>query len=86
MILLGVPIGWHLLGIRGVLWAVALSEVPAMAVVWHGMVKENLLSLKMELRSVVFFSLGLAVGYALLLTLPAKLSLRQAVHPSLYGQ
>ncbi len=75
MILIGVPIGWNRYGIHGVIWAVSLSELPVIAVVWYGMAKQELLSVRLELRSVVIFAVGLALGFGLLQVLPGGLSL-----------
>ncbi len=75
MILVGVPIGWNLYGIHGVVWAVALSELPVVVVVWYGMATQDLLSIRHELRSVVIFGVGLVAGYGLLQVLPGDLSI-----------
>ncbi len=53
-ILVGIPIGWALAGIKGVVWAVALSEVPVMAVLWFGLVRHRIFSISCECRSLLF--------------------------------
>jgi O-antigen/teichoic acid export membrane protein len=65
-ILAGIPVGWSLGGIKGVVWAVALSEVPVLAVLWTGLLRHGLFSLMPELRSLLFAVLGLLVGWGLL--------------------
>ena len=75
MILVAVPIAWKLYGIHGVVWAVALSELPVVAVVWYGMATQGLLSVRLELRSLLIFAGGLVAGYGLLQVLPGDLTL-----------
>src|ERR1700733_11769365 len=62
-----VPLGWHFYGMKGIVWAVALTELPVFIVIWSGMAKYKILSLPHELRSVAFALTGVSVGYALLL-------------------
>jgi len=65
----GVPLGFHLAGINGLIWAVTLSEVPALIVVYVGFTRAGLLSVKHELRVPAFYAAGLGLGYACLLVL-----------------
>lgn len=65
-ILVGIPIGWHAYGITGVVWAVALTEVPVMFVLWYGMARNKMLSIAYEVRSLFFVAIGLMAGYGLL--------------------
>jgi len=65
-ILACIPLGWHVAGIRGVIWAVALSELPVLVVLWLGMKRNRLFSPSVELRSALFAAVGLALGNALL--------------------
>ena len=65
-ILGGIPLGWSRYGIEGVVWAVALSEIPVVVVIWAGMARHRMLSLKSELRSLVFVGTGALVGIGLL--------------------
>lgn len=69
-ILVSIPIGWSVMGLEGVVWAVALSEVPVMAVLWIGLARHRLLSLSCELRSLLFVGLGVLLGIGLLQLLP----------------
>ena len=66
-----VPLGFHLAGLPGLIWAVTLSEVPALLVVYVGFTRCGLLSIKHELRVPVFFAGGLGLGYAVLMLLRA---------------
>ena len=63
MILFGVPIGWAYAEMRGVVWAVALTEVPVLFLLWYGMYKNRVFSIWHELRSVGFAGLGAIMGY-----------------------
>jgi O-antigen/teichoic acid export membrane protein len=65
-----IPAGWHAMGIEGAVWAVALSELPVVAVLWTGLVRYRVFSLRSELRSVVFAGLGVLLGAAVLRLLP----------------
>jgi len=62
-ILFGIPLGWHLMGIKGVVLAVALSEMPTLVVLWWGLARERMLSPVLELRSVLFVGVGAAGGH-----------------------
>ena len=64
-ILAGIPIGWSLAGIKGVVWAVALSEIPVVAVLWAGMVRKQVFSFRSELRSLLFAGAGALLGIGL---------------------
>lgn len=67
----GVPIGYTLSGVPGLVWAVTISEIPALFVCYFGMARAKLLSVWMELRAPGFYAFGLALGYAALLLLEA---------------
>jgi O-antigen/teichoic acid export membrane protein len=68
-LVIGVPVGYHIAGIAGLVWAVALSEVPAMLVVYTGFAVEGMISFKHELRVPLLFAAGVGLGYACLLLL-----------------
>jgi O-antigen/teichoic acid export membrane protein len=65
-IFVGIPIGWSLAGVKGVIWAVTLSELPALAVMWVGLLRYRLFSVAAEARSLAFAALGVLCGVALL--------------------
>lgn len=65
-ILVGIPLGWHAYGITGVVCVVASTEVPVVFVLWFGMARNKMLSVILELRSILFVGIGLAVGYGVL--------------------
>lgn len=64
-ILAGIPLVWHIYGIVGVVWVVATTELPVLAVLWYGMAKEKLLAPLREARSLIALVLGLLTGVAL---------------------
>lgn len=62
-IVIGVPIGYELAGSYGLVWAVALSEIPAIFVLWPAAARRGLLSLPRELLALGFFLVGGLLGY-----------------------
>ncbi len=62
-IMIGVPIGYQWGGSYGLVWAVALSEIPAIFVLWPAAARRGLLSLPRELLAVGFFVVGGLLGY-----------------------
>jgi O-antigen/teichoic acid export membrane protein len=65
-VFVGIPIGWALSGIEGVIWAVALSELPPLVVIWIGMIKHRMFSVAAEFRSMLFAGLGALLGLGVL--------------------
>lgn len=65
-----IPAGWHWMGIEGAVWAVALSELPVVAVLWTGLIRHRVFALRSELRSALCAGLGALAGAALLRVLP----------------
>ncbi len=65
-VFVGIPIGWALSGIEGVIWAVALSELPPLVVIWIGMIKHRMFSVAAESRSFLFAGLGALLGLGVL--------------------
>jgi O-antigen/teichoic acid export membrane protein len=63
---IAIPVGWSMAGIKGVIWAVALSEMPPLAVVWFGMIKHRMFSIAAESRSLLFAALGILLGLGVL--------------------
>ena len=61
----GIPISWTFFGVHGVVWCVALSEVPVLVVIWSGMIKNELLRPVYELRALVIWGCGVLLGLAL---------------------
>lgn len=68
---IGVPIGYHIAGVSGLVWAVAISEIPALIVCYVGFTRAKLLSVLYELRAPAFYAAGLALGFVVLLGLEA---------------
>ena len=65
----GIPIGHAVAGEVGVLWAVALSDLPSVFILWPVLAKQKLLRLDREALAWVFMLGGCAVGYGLRLGL-----------------
>jgi O-antigen/teichoic acid export membrane protein len=63
--LVALPIGWHLAGLRGLVWAVALSEVPLFFVLWPPFHRAGLLRVSLEFRAVCLYVAGLLPGWLL---------------------
>src|SRR5882724_526741 len=61
-----IPLGWHFFGMKGIVCAVALTELPVFVVIWSGMAKYKILSLPHEMRSLAFAIAGFIIGYSLL--------------------
>jgi O-antigen/teichoic acid export membrane protein len=65
-ICVGIPIGWSLAGVEGVIWAVALAELPPLIVMWTGLARYRLFSPAAELRSLAAIAAGILVGFGIL--------------------
>jgi O-antigen/teichoic acid export membrane protein len=62
-LLIGIPIGWHLGGMFGVILVVAMSEVPVLLLLWREMLRRRLLRLSRELLALGLFAIGLLLGW-----------------------
>jgi len=69
-ILAGIPISWRLAGLPGVVWCVALSEVPVLMVIWPGMIKQKLLRPLFEFRSFAVWAGAASLGWIVDFLLP----------------
>jgi O-antigen/teichoic acid export membrane protein len=63
---IAIPVGWSMGGIRGVIWAVTLSEIPPLVVMWSGMIRHRIFSVVAESRSLLFCFLGALLGLGIL--------------------
>ena len=68
---IGVPIGFNMAGVPGLVWAVTISEIPALFVCYFGFARAKVISVLHELRAPLFYVTGLVLGYAVLLALQA---------------
>ncbi|HPG25514.1 MAG: oligosaccharide flippase family protein [Spirochaetaceae bacterium] len=64
-VLIGVPTGFHLGGAVGLVWAVALSELPAALILWPAAARRGLFRSSRELLAIALFAAGLALGSGL---------------------
>lgn len=63
---IAIPVGWSLWGIKGVIWAVTLSEIPPLAVMWFGLIRHRMFSVAAESRSLLFVGIGSLLGLGVL--------------------
>lgn len=64
VLLVGIPIGYHLDGLRGLVWATALSELPSFLVLWPPFIKLGLFRATRELLAFALYGVGLVLGWA----------------------
>lgn len=62
---IGMPLGYYVAGFWGIVWAVALIEVPTVFILLWQMAKLRLLRVQRELLAFVFLALGVGIGTAL---------------------
>lgn len=62
-ILVGMPAGWLIGGLHGLVWAVALSEIPIFFVSWPALHRAGVLRLRREAFAFVFLVAGIGVGW-----------------------
>ncbi len=60
--LLGIPIGWYVGGLMGVIWAVATVEIPVLLLYWRVLKRHQLFSLPRELLGPTMTATGFALG------------------------
>jgi O-antigen/teichoic acid export membrane protein len=65
-----VPLGWHFWGLTGVIWAVAFSETPVLAILYWRLWRAKIVRFHRELLVFVMIGAGSAVGWFLLRLLP----------------
>jgi O-antigen/teichoic acid export membrane protein len=65
----GIPIGWHIAGIHGVLWGTTASELPMLVVFWAAFRRLGLLRASRELLAPVAALGGAALGLVVKLLL-----------------
>jgi O-antigen/teichoic acid export membrane protein len=70
-IAVGLPLGFWLDGIHGIVWAVALSEIPVLLILWPAFRRHGLLDLRRELFAPLFFAAGALAGQLWLLLVGA---------------
>jgi O-antigen/teichoic acid export membrane protein len=61
--LVSLPLGWHFGGLRGLVLAVALSEVPLFFVLWPPFYRAGMLRPGLELRGIGLYAAGLLPGW-----------------------
>lgn len=63
-IFVGLPLGWYLGGIQGLVWAVALSETLPLLFLWWTLGTQGILRPLRELRALALIAAGAALGFA----------------------
>jgi O-antigen/teichoic acid export membrane protein len=61
----GVPVGWNVAGLSGLVVAVGLSELPSFFVLWPALARSGVLRLPREALAMGMFASGVAVGLGL---------------------
>jgi O-antigen/teichoic acid export membrane protein len=61
-IVVAVPIGWWQARVHGLIWAIALSELAPLTVVWVGLIRHRMYSLSAELWTVTCVVVGVLLG------------------------
>jgi O-antigen/teichoic acid export membrane protein len=65
-----VPLGWHFWGLPGVVWAVAFSETPVLAILYWRLWRAHVVRFHRELLVLVLIGVGCAAGWGLAHFLP----------------
>lgn len=65
-LLVGIPVVWPMYGIVGVVWVVALTELPVLFVLWWTMTQYKILSIPREALSLIFVATGSFIGWSIL--------------------
>jgi O-antigen/teichoic acid export membrane protein len=61
-IIAGIPLAWHLAGLTGVVWTVALSELPALLVLYIGWSRHRMVRWNREIITLPIAAAGLLLG------------------------
>lgn len=64
-VVLAIPAAWYGIGLQGLVWAVALVELPVLLIFWPAMRRVGIFRLGRELAAPAFFVAGMALAYAL---------------------
>jgi O-antigen/teichoic acid export membrane protein len=57
------PLGWYLLGVKGVIWGTVAAEIPTIFAVWPQSHRLGILRVRRELLSVGIFLASFALGH-----------------------
>lgn len=63
-VVVGIPLGWTVWGLEGLVWATALVELPVLVVFWPALARVGIFRLGRELAAPAFFAAGMAAGWA----------------------
>lgn len=65
MLFVGIPLGWHLGGMVGIIWAIAVAEIPGLFILWPALIRRGVFRPSRELLALGYGAVGVALGYAL---------------------
>jgi hypothetical protein len=65
-IIVGIPIGWHLFELPGLVFVVSVSEIPVAAVLLSGVARLGYLRIEREILGVASFLIGFSGGSLLM--------------------
>ncbi len=63
VLLAGIPLGWHFYGFAGIIWAIALSELGSLPILWWRMARHGMLRPSREALALVFVGVGIGLGW-----------------------
>lgn len=63
VLLTGIPLGWYLGELPGIIWAIALSELGSLPILWWRMARHGLLRPSREALALVFVAVGMGTGW-----------------------
>jgi O-antigen/teichoic acid export membrane protein len=67
---IALPIGFHFGGVSGMVWAIAVTELPSLALMWFRFQRIGMLRIERELFAVAVFVAAYLVGSAIVPWLP----------------
>ena len=68
--LLCLPLGWHLAGVKGVIWGTVIAEIPTIFAVWPRSYRLGILRVGREIQSIGLFLVAFLAGHLLVGRLP----------------
>jgi O-antigen/teichoic acid export membrane protein len=63
-VIIGIPLAWSAAGLQGLVWVVALSEIPVLLVLWTGFARVGALRVRREAIGPAAFGVGAVLGVA----------------------
>lgn len=76
---IGIPVGWYLAGIKGVIWGTVLAEIPTLLSVWPRSRALGILRIRRELLAIGIFACAFVLSHLAAQWLP-PIHLRSQIH------